>query len=205
VCPTAFTTSDIMSPIPIHYIFHVTNEKICAKIMEEKSFELYKANDFNYDGDLTAEDAPLVIFFTGSHFRGNLPTISKYPRCPGCSGKEKVGRILVETSYIIKRINDYNVYKIRDHKKNNNDYTQSLYFFVLKKETELINWCLDKEFEAIDITKSNSFIFVSNSQFYCRDMTDEKYVINIAFSEKFENAFTSGLITSDDVKHKCNS
>jgi len=194
-----------MSPIPIHYIFHVTNEKICAKIMKEKSFKLYRATDSNYDGALAAEDAPPVVFFTGSYFGGNLPTKSIYPRCSGFSCKKKVGRILVETSYITKRINDYNVYKIRDHKKNKNDYTQSLYFFVLKEEKELIKWCSDKEFEAIDITKSNSFIFVSNSQFYCRDMTDEKYVINIAFSEKFENAFTSGLITSDHVEHICNS
>ncbi len=89
MCLTAFTTSDIMSLQPIDHIFHVTNEKICAKIMKEKSFKLYRATDSNYDGALAAEDAPPVVFFTGSYFGGNLPTKSIYPRCSGFSCKKK--------------------------------------------------------------------------------------------------------------------
>ena len=102
----------------VDYIFHVTSDENFHLIILKKSINLNSANDYDYDGDLAAIAAPKVVYFTASYYKSRLPDISTYPRCSyNRKCQEKSSRLLLKASYIVERIDEYNVLKIKKQKK----------------------------------------------------------------------------------------
>lgn len=202
-----YDDDDVYDEIEVFY--HVTSKQNRNSIMSDGKFELYHATDHNYDGELFNEGAPDVVFFSAGLFRGDLPTKTLYPR-NGASNSISY-RIMVDCYYIAEMIDHYSVYKI-DSIQEGNKYTHMLFYFVDDNDKNTINWCenylSDKKYDIFDQSGFREdcgdlapiYFDETRRSFMCLKM-DDKYAINLAFSEDFQQAFLLGLVTDDTVKH----
>ncbi|RYG99292.1 hypothetical protein EON65_50420 [archaeon] len=71
-----------MDKAKVSYLYHVTKSQQCYEAILSEGFLLYNADDANYDGALARPDAPKGVFFVSTMYRGDLPTLTLYPRPP---------------------------------------------------------------------------------------------------------------------------
>ena len=197
-------------------IYHVTSIENFALISFEKCLRPARAQHFACDRELTKSDAPKVVFFTASYKNAQMPSISPYPRCTDkCLNKQFVIRITISTEYL-NPIDQYKVYLISQPKrlKNKNSYNHSYnhtyFLFVNMIDANSIEWCeaniKEKEYDIMGEKWVNEDkpkpLYYDAGGLYSLEM-NEKYIVNLAFVDNFQNAFNQKQHDIDCVTHLC--
>jgi hypothetical protein len=199
----------------IEHFYHVTSETNSSLILSDRRFNLHRSRQRGYDKELaTSHQAPPVVHFTASLYKGRLPTISPYPHCvPNGVAEVNPARLLLKCDSI--NPNNYRVYYLGSQPNGSSGCMQYSFFFVRNNDEATMAWCRrvipERLYDISEIPQDNGDlqrpIYFSNGKFHCLKWNRvNKHVINLAFAEDFAPAFNQDHIGVDDnseIEHVC--
>jgi hypothetical protein len=132
----------------VQKIYHVSGSQQAMNNIIANGFQVYAADDANFDGLLASDGAPLGIFFCSTLYNGYLPTITMYPRPPfGHSLKgNKYPRVAIDLKSMDVHAN-YKLYLVKDPTTPSNQVKPTLHVHIAMihiQNVDAIAWAVGK-------------------------------------------------------------